>query len=91
MGNTTTKLLEALDLDEQGEWDQAHQIVQRIEDSRAYWVHAYLHRKEGDLGNASYWYDRANQPVATGSLAEEWRVLRDSVAMSDDGNDRVPG
>ena len=83
MCNTTSKLLTALDLDEQGEWDQAHQIVQQIEDSRAYWVHAYLHRKEGDLGNASYWYDRANQPIATEPLSEEWRTLRDFVGMSD--------
>jgi hypothetical protein len=39
------------------------------------WVHAYLHRKEGDLGNAGYWYRRAGQPVATTTLADEWAEI----------------
>jgi hypothetical protein len=55
-----------------GNWDQAHKIVQDEESADAAWVHAYLHRVEGDLGNAGYWYRRAAKPVATGSLESEW-------------------
>jgi len=55
-----------------GGWDQAHKIVQDEETTEAAWVHAYLHRVEGDLGNAGYWYRRAAKPVATGSLETEW-------------------
>jgi hypothetical protein len=53
-------------------WDAAHKIVQDEDDANSAWVHAYLHRVEGDLGNAGYWYRRAGQPVATGSLETEW-------------------
>jgi hypothetical protein len=53
-------------------WDAAHKIVQDEEDANSAWVHAYLHRVEGDLGNAGYWYRRAGQPVASGSLQTEW-------------------
>ena len=45
-----------------GDWDRAHKIVQDESDADAAWVHAYLHRVEGDLGNADYWYQRARQP-----------------------------
>jgi hypothetical protein len=55
-----------------GKWDEAHKIVQDEDDADSAWVHAYLHRVEGDLGNAGYWYRRAGQPVATGSLETEW-------------------
>jgi hypothetical protein len=55
-----------------GCWDEAHQIVQDEGTADAAWVHAYLHRVEGDLGNAGYWYRRANKPVATGPLETEW-------------------
>jgi len=74
------QLLNALDLDEQGNWDGAHQIVQSIEDPHAYWVHAYLHRVEGDLGNAAYWYSQAGQPVENGDLNTERARLRDIVS-----------
>jgi hypothetical protein len=53
-------------------WDAAHRIVQDEDDANSAWVHAYLHRVEGDLGNAGYWYRRAGQPVASGSLETEW-------------------
>ena len=65
-------LLLALWHDRRGDWDRAHQIAQEIETSNGAWVHAYLHRKEGDLSNARYWYRRASQPEATGSLDAEW-------------------
>ena len=55
-----------------GDWDQAHKIVQDEPSAEAAWVHAYLHRIEGDLGNAGYWYRRAAKPVATGPLETEW-------------------
>lgn len=53
----------------------AHTIVQDIESSGAAAIHAYLHRKEGDLGNAGYWYRRARRAVHSGSLEQEWREL----------------
>ena len=58
-----------------GDWEQAHRVAQDVDDRAGAWVHAYLHRKEGDLGNASYWYRRAGQPVAAGSLDDEWRAI----------------
>ena len=59
-----------------GDWDRAHGCAQQHEGDRACdWVHAYLHRVEGDLPNAGYWYRRAGQPVATGSLDSEWQAI----------------
>src|ERR1700712_3107955 len=55
-----------------GDWTKAHEIVQDEAGVDAAWVHAYLHRVEGDLGNAGYWYRRAGQPVAKDSLEAEW-------------------
>ncbi|MGD9509300.1 MAG: hypothetical protein AB7I59_25005 [Geminicoccaceae bacterium] len=55
-----------------GEWETAHEIAQRQEGEPAHdWVHAHLHRVEGDLGNAGYWYRRARRPMAQGDLAAE--------------------
>jgi hypothetical protein len=58
-----------------GDWDAAHKIVQDESDKDAAWVHAYLHRVEGDLGNAGYWYRQASQPVAKDSLEAEWERI----------------
>jgi hypothetical protein len=58
-----------------GQWDAAHKIVQDEDTVDAAWVHAYLHRVEGDLGNAGYWYRQANQPVAKDSLEAEWERI----------------
>jgi hypothetical protein len=55
-----------------GDWTRAHEIVQDEEGVDAAWVHAYLHRVEGDLGNAGYWYRRAGKPVASGAVEAEW-------------------
>jgi len=57
-----------------GRWDEAHDLCQDLPDPAGAWVHAWLHREEGDLGNAAYWYSRANQPVPAKnlSLADEW-------------------
>jgi len=69
--------LQALWYDARGDWDKAHEMANSVEDRTGAWVHAYLHRKEGDLGNAAYWYHRAGQPVATDSLDAEWdRIAR---------------
>ena len=67
-----TALLRALWHDARGDWDAAHKVAQDVDDEGGAWVHAYLHRKEGDIGNARYWYQRANQPEATDSLEAEW-------------------
>ncbi|MFL5322742.1 MAG: hypothetical protein ACJ8A4_00660 [Microvirga sp.] len=57
------------------DWDQAHKIVQDESSREAAWVHAYLHRVEGDLGNAGYWYRQAGQPAAKDSLEAEWQRI----------------
>ena len=67
--------LVALWHDARGDWDEAHRVAQDVDDPSGAWVHAYLHRKEGDLGNASYWYRRAGRPVASGPLDAEWRDI----------------
>ena len=58
-----------------GDWDQAHKIVQDESDADAAWVHAYLHRAEGDLGNARYWYARAGRSPASGRGETEWDAI----------------
>jgi hypothetical protein len=59
-----------------GDWDRAHQCVQGHEGrADCDWVHAHLHRQEGDLSNAGYWYRRAGRPVSTSSLADEWTTI----------------
>jgi hypothetical protein len=54
------------------DWDKAHRIVMDEADADCAWIHAYLHRVEGDLGNAGYWYRQAGRKPATGELAAEW-------------------
>jgi len=61
MSAANHELLRAIDLALAGEWDAAHQIVQQYEDGAAAWIHAVLHKLEGDLGNARYWYRRADR------------------------------
>ena len=69
------QLLRALWHDMRGDWEEAHRLAQDVDDESGAWVHAYLHRKEGDLSNASYWYRRAGRATATESLDEEWRSI----------------
>jgi hypothetical protein len=58
-----------------GAWDKAHHLVQDEAGADAAWVHAYLHRVEGDLGNAGYWYRQAHKQAATGDLDGEWAAM----------------
>ena len=67
--------LRALWWEARGDWDQAHQLAQNDRTPDGSWVHAYLHRKEGDEGNAGYWYARAGRPTAKGPAAEEWTAM----------------
>lgn len=67
--------LEALWWDAKGDWQQAHDLVDQNTDKDSAHIHAYLHRVEGDLWNARYWYDRAEEPVFEGTLEEEWESL----------------
>jgi hypothetical protein len=68
-------LLQALWYDGKGDWERAHTIAQEIHTNKGSWIHAYLHRKEGDNGNASYWYHMAHKPFPTISLDQEWETL----------------
>ena len=72
--------LRALWLDAKGDWDGAHDAAQADEGGAGDWVHGYLHRKEGDSGNAAYWYRRAKKPVCRTSLDEEWQAIVDRAA-----------
>ena len=71
--------LEALWWDAKGDWPKAHECAQQRESPDHAWVHAYLHRKEGDTANAGYWYRRAGRTVFTGSLEEEWREIAEAL------------
>ena len=57
------------------EWDKAHRIVMDESGRDAAWVHAYLHRVEGDRGNAEYWYRQAKEPAGAGPLDKEWESI----------------
>lgn len=67
--------LVALWYEAKGDWPRAHQALQDDGSVAAAWVHAYLHRVEGDPGNAAYWYRRAGKPVPQQSLADEWTAI----------------
>ena len=58
--------------DAKGDWTKAHESAQKDEGARGAWIHAYLHRKEGDASNAAYWYGQAGRAVAQGPLKDEW-------------------
>ena len=72
-------VLQALWHEARGNWELAHRVVQDESSNDASWVHAYLHRKEGDLSNAGYWYSRAGKPRATVPPAEEWEQIARSL------------
>ncbi len=68
-------VLEALWYEANGDWDRAHRIVQDIPGADAAWVHAYLHRREGDTWNAGYWYSRAGRQKTAIPLDSEWERI----------------
>lgn len=68
-------LLKALWYDGKNDWEASHNIAQDIHDSNGSWIHAYLHRKEGDISNARYWYNMAGKREFPGSLKDEWESL----------------
>ena len=70
-----TAPLQALWWDGKGDWEQAHNIAQDIENNTGSWIHAYLHRKEGDRSNAAYWYARAGKSMPFSTLEEEWEHI----------------
>jgi len=67
--------LQALWHDGMGNWTKAHDLINHLHDKSAAHVHAYLHRKEGDIWNADYWYRKAGQKRPEVSLDEEWEQL----------------
>jgi hypothetical protein len=67
--------LAALWWNAKGDWEHAHTIVMNDDTREAAWVHAYLHRQEGDPDNAQYWYSRARQPAASEPLEAEWEKI----------------
>ncbi len=70
---------QALWWDAKGDWDKAHDCAQAQDDAQGAWVHAYLHRREGDATNAGYWYRRAGKPAQRGALAPEWEAIARAV------------
>jgi hypothetical protein len=70
-----TPALAALWWTAKDDWDRAHKIVMDEPGKDCAWVHAHLHRVEGDLGNARYWYKQAGKPAASGALKAEWEAI----------------
>ncbi len=66
------RALAALWHEAKGDWDKAHHLAQAQDDAEGDWVHAYLHRVEGDLSNAEHWYRRAGKPPSSAPLKQEW-------------------
>ena len=72
---------QALWLAKAGRWHDSHDLCQDVPDPTGAWIHAYLHREEGDQGNAAYWYSRANRsaPASTVSLEDEWTEIATAI------------
>ena len=72
-----TEVQRVLWLARAGRWEEAHDTCQDLPDPAGAWIHAWLHREEGDFGNAAYWYSRAGKPVPAraSSLEEEWHDI----------------
>jgi hypothetical protein len=71
--------LTALWHDGRGQFEKAHDLAQSDEGGPGDWVHAYLHRREGDAGNAAYWYRRAHKPICRASLDDEWAEIAEAL------------
>ncbi|MGI9519885.1 MAG: hypothetical protein ACR2NP_22720 [Pirellulaceae bacterium] len=75
-----SELQQAMELMQSGQWEAAHEIVQTRNDELACWMHAWLHRQEGDIGNATYWYRRAGRLLPDSSLEEELELIGQSLS-----------
>jgi hypothetical protein len=75
--------LDGLWWDAKGDWRRAHESAQQDEGPAGSWVHAYLHRKEGDSSNAGYWYSRANEVPSRNSLEQEWLEIMEALLKDD--------
>lgn len=71
--------LKPLWFDAKGDWEKAHALIQDVTDKNAAWIHAYLHRKEGDIFNADYWYSRAGKKRSDISLEKEWEEIAEEL------------
>lgn len=71
--------------DAKGDWKRAHESAQQDEGPAGSWVHAYLHRKEGDLSNAGYWYGRADKDAPKSSLEQEWLAITETLLKNGPG------
>lgn len=80
--------IKALEIERADGWNEAHRIVQDINTPEAAWIHAYLHRVEGDLENAAYWYRRAGKPECIASLEDEWQQIRDALSQATSAHGR---
>ena len=67
--------LQSLWWDRKGNWGKAHELAQEANSREGDWIHAYLHRQEGDLGNAGYWYSKANRKITDKNLSAEWEDI----------------
>ena len=74
--------VKALNYARQGKWDESHRLVQSFSDRESCLIHGYLHRVEGDLGNARYWYNRANEKMPDNTLEEEFKRLYQLVSSN---------
>jgi hypothetical protein len=83
----TNVALAGLWWDAKGDWTRAHESAQQDEGPAGAWVHAYLHRKEGDISNAGYWYGRAGKTPARNSLDQEWVEIVESL-LKESGPER---
>ena len=72
--------LKALWYDAKGNWENAHKLIQEVEDNNAAWIHAYLHRREGDDSNADYWYKRAGNKRPLLTLEDEWEQIVEAMS-----------
>jgi hypothetical protein len=79
-------LLQAMWHDRQGNWDSSHDLAQNVNTRDGSWVHAYLHRKEGDKSNALYWYHRAGKDMPTTTLEQEWEEIVTALLELEQGN-----
>jgi hypothetical protein len=74
-------LLQALWYEAKGDWEKAHNLAQDVHTPDGSWIHAYLHRVEGDISNAQYWYHKANRKMPKVSLKEEWEDIANELLL----------